>query len=63
MVDEKGIAVARLEMTHLLHWKEQVIEIADPWAEETEGERRVVDEVVCTALAVREARRRRREQK
>lgn len=59
LVDEKGIALARLEMTRLLHWKEQLIEIVEPWAQEAEGGRRVVDEVVCTALAIREARRRR----
>lgn len=57
--DQTGTAIARLKYNSLAPWLEREIEILKPYLEGREG-RRVQDEVVCSAVAVMELKRRRR---
>lgn len=57
LVDDTGKAVARLKMTRLAWWKEREVEILAPWSEMEDG--RVREEVLLTAIAIMELRRRR----
>lgn len=54
LVDDEGTVMARRKMSLLLLWKEWTVEILRPWSEEGA----VRDEVLLSALAIMEMRRR-----